>query len=98
MTRYDYHIVMRRVKTAELKARLSEYLRAVRQGEQIEVLDRETPIARLVPLDKEGIDAGGLRILPARVKGGLKGFKRPTDPVWNDVDYLAMLREDRDKR
>ena len=34
---------MKTVRIAELKARLSEYLRAVRRGETIAVLDRETP-------------------------------------------------------
>jgi len=33
---------MKQVRIAELKARLSEYLRAVRRGETIAVLDRET--------------------------------------------------------
>ncbi|MBV8843095.1 MAG: type II toxin-antitoxin system prevent-host-death family antitoxin [Bryobacterales bacterium] len=40
---------MRQVRIAELKSRLSEYLRAVRQGETISVLDRDTPVARIVP-------------------------------------------------
>ena len=37
------------VKIAEFKARLSEYLRAVRRGHEIVVKDRDTPIARIVP-------------------------------------------------
>ncbi|MBI4277676.1 MAG: type II toxin-antitoxin system prevent-host-death family antitoxin [Armatimonadetes bacterium] len=41
---------MRQVRIAELKARLSEYLRAVRRGETIAVFDRETPIAQIVPV------------------------------------------------
>lgn len=41
---------MKEVRIAELKARLSEYLRAVRRGETIAVLDRETLIARIVPV------------------------------------------------
>jgi prevent-host-death family protein len=41
---------MKEVGIAELKARLSEYLRAVRRGETIAVLDRETPVARIVPV------------------------------------------------
>jgi prevent-host-death family protein len=41
---------MRQVRIAELKARLSEYLRAVRRGETISVLDRETPVAQIVPV------------------------------------------------
>ena len=41
---------MKQVRIAELKSRLSEYLRAVRRGETIAVLDRETPVAQIVPV------------------------------------------------
>ncbi len=41
---------MRKVGVADLKARLSEYLRAVRRGESISVLDRSTPIAQIIPI------------------------------------------------
>jgi len=51
MTRKHYHMVMTKpVRVAELKSRLSEYLRRVRRGETLIVLDRDTPIARLTPL------------------------------------------------
>jgi prevent-host-death family protein len=38
------------VGIAELKSRLSEYLRRVRRGARITVLDRDTPVARLEPV------------------------------------------------
>ena len=41
---------MKQVRIADLKARLSEYLRAVRRGESIAVLDRDTPVAQLIPV------------------------------------------------
>jgi len=41
---------MKQVRIAELKAKLSEYLRAVRRGETIAILDRETLIAQIVPV------------------------------------------------
>lgn len=41
---------MRNVRVTDLKARLSEHLRAVRQGETVTVLDRSQPIARIVPI------------------------------------------------
>jgi prevent-host-death family protein len=47
-------MVMKAVRVAELKARLSEHLRAVRNGERITVLDRRTPIAQLVPVTEAG--------------------------------------------
>jgi prevent-host-death family protein len=47
---------MKQVRIAELKSRLSEYLRAVRRGETIAVLDRETPVARIVPVrERQGL-------------------------------------------
>jgi prevent-host-death family protein len=41
---------MKQVRIAELKSHLSEYLRAVRGGQTIAVLDRETPVAQIVPI------------------------------------------------
>jgi prevent-host-death family protein len=41
---------VKQVRIADLKARLSEYLRAVRAGESIAVLDRDTPVAELIPV------------------------------------------------
>ena len=41
---------MKTAKIAELKAHLSKYLRLVRKGERILVLDRDEPVAQLVPL------------------------------------------------
>jgi prevent-host-death family protein len=42
------------VGIAELKDKLSEYLRAVRKGGEVVIKDRETPIARLVPYENPG--------------------------------------------
>jgi len=39
------------VRIAELKAHFSEYLRVVRHGREIVIKDRETPIARLTPIE-----------------------------------------------
>jgi prevent-host-death family protein len=50
MTTSGHNEAMKAVRIAELKARLSEYLRAVRRGETIAVLDRETRVAEIVPV------------------------------------------------
>jgi len=42
----------REVKIAELKSKLSEYLRSVRSGNEVVIKDRETPIARIIPYEK----------------------------------------------
>ena len=82
----------KRVKISELKAHLSEYLRHVRRGHTVEVLDRDTAIAEIIPIKTT---ASGLRYRPA--KGRLQDVKVPPtlDPA---VDVVALLREDRDAR
>jgi len=40
---------MSSVRIADLKSRLSEHLRKVRAGRSLTILDRDTPIARIVP-------------------------------------------------
>ena len=40
---------MRIAKISELKARLSAHIEYVKQGEEVLILDRNTPVARLVP-------------------------------------------------
>ena len=54
MTYYDYYIVMINVRIADLKSRLSEYLRNVRRGSSLTVFDRDTPIAKIVPYGENG--------------------------------------------
>lgn len=41
---------MKTVGVTELKAHLSRYLKEVKQGEEILITKRGTPIARLLPL------------------------------------------------
>ena len=45
---------MNKVRIADLKSRLSEHLRQVRHGRSLTVLDRDTPIARIVPYEENG--------------------------------------------
>jgi prevent-host-death family protein len=50
--------ITRSVPVAELKARLSEYLRMVRRGHEVIVTDRGRPVARLSPVGPStGFDA-----------------------------------------
>lgn len=46
-------MTMKTVGVAELKARLSEYLRSVRKGHDVTVMDRDQPIARIVPYETQ---------------------------------------------
>lgn len=76
---------------AELKARLSEFLRHVRRGHSVTVYDRKTPVARLVPLDaSELIDTRP----PAGTVASLKDVPMPP-PLALDIGVLELLREER---
>lgn len=77
------------VRVAELKARLSAYLRAARRGHPVTVCDRDTPVARLVPYEPE-IDA-------LSVRRSIRPFREvvlPT-PLGRNVDSLSALLEER---
>ncbi len=78
------------VRIAELKARLSEHLRSVRNGATLTVLDRDTPIARIVPYA-----AAPLEIRKA--KRSLRDLKLPPKPA-NRTDSTAILVDDRRRR
>lgn len=81
---------MRKVRIAELKARLSACLRAVRQGETILVLDRDTPVARIVPAN-----SAVLRVRkPAPRAPALSQVKLPP-PLGLDRDIVELLRDER---
>ena len=82
----------KRVKISELKAHLSEYLRHVRRGHTVEVMDRETPVAKIVPA--EAIARG---LVVRRGKGRMQDVKLPP-ALDRKIDVVALLREDRDAR
>lgn len=97
MITHDYHVTMttRDVRVAELKARLSEYLRVVRRGRELTVYDRDQPIARLVPY---AAPAGRLQIRePVRAYRTLGDIRLPP-PVKLPVDAVTLLLEDRKRR
>jgi prevent-host-death family protein len=83
---------MEGVKVAELKARLSEYLRRVRRGHSLTILDRDTPIARIVPYAPE---ASGLVIRRPAEGLGKPSHVRLPPRLRTDVDIVALLMEER---
>ena len=78
-------------RVADLKAHLSAYLREVRRGGEVEVYDRDTPVARIVPYEAPG------RLVvrgPSRKYGRLADVPLPP-PLKLDVDIVELLLEDR---
>jgi prevent-host-death family protein len=90
---------MRSANIAELRDRLTQYLKEVRAGEEIIVRDRQRPIAKIVPLtidDDAALVAAGLmrkaqRPLPA-------AFWRKKRPKVTIRAAAAAVTEDRSDR
>jgi prevent-host-death family protein len=82
---------MKQVRIAQLKSHLSEYLRAVRGGQTIAVLDRETPVAHIVPIRERA----ALKIrTPAAGTPALKRVALPK-PLKIPMDIVDLLLEER---
>lgn len=96
MTIYDYHIVMKNtVRIAELKSRLSEYVRRVRRGQTITVLDRNTPVARLEPV---GTDVSRLVVREPTPGAPRPRAVRLPPPLRLKSDVLRLLAAERGER
>jgi prevent-host-death family protein len=96
---------MKTVSVTELKAQLARYLRMVRRGTEVQVLDRGVPIARLVGItSSSGADAQRLERLAkagiVRRGSGDLGWvfdEAPVSPS-GTPDLANALREDREDR
>lgn len=83
-----------KIGIAELKSRLSFYLRRVKRGRSITIYDRDTPIAQIIPFGGTG---------PLVVRERLPDAQRPGDyeapaGLLSDFDIGAMLDEERSDR
>jgi prevent-host-death family protein len=84
---------MRRVKIAELRDQLSKHLRAVEHGDEVEVMDRDRPIARIVPV----IEVRRVTILPAKRPFSSIRHRRYRPARWS-VSSTELLLEERQRR
>jgi prevent-host-death family protein len=81
---------MKGIGIADLKARLSEHLRSVRKGRTLTVLDRDTPVARIVPYAADPVEV-------RRATRRLRDLKLPP-PLSTRTDSLTVLLDDRRRR
>ncbi len=90
------------VSVSELKAQLSRYLRRVREGGEVQIVDRGKPVARLVGAGASGAEGGQVERLVAdgilRPGNGLMREVVESDPVKLDIDLTATLEDDRGDR
>jgi prevent-host-death family protein len=86
---------MKRVLISELKSHLSEHLRAVQAGQPLVVMDRKTPIAKIVPYD--GVPTGVVIREPKPGAPLFRDLEMPP-PVSLKVDLMKVLEEERADR
>ena len=97
---------MRTAKISELKARLSAHIEYVKRGEEVLILDRDTPVARLVPaapIDNEdtwmrSLIAKGAALPPADPHNRKKFVPRPVGPVIPQNVMDRVWEEEREGR
>jgi antitoxin (DNA-binding transcriptional repressor) of toxin-antitoxin stability system len=95
LTTSGHTVTMERVSVAELKSRLSHYLREVRAGNSFTVVSRDIPVATLGPLDPDEID-DLIVIEPTDDASPWTHLDLP--PLKHKIDAVALLRDDRDNR
>jgi len=87
---------MRNIKIGELKAQLSKYIRSVRAGEALTVMDRATPVAVISPYEDQGTKI--LWIEPVRTWKELMKMKVRPLPKALKRTMSKALSEDRESR
>jgi prevent-host-death family protein len=84
-------MVMKEVGIAELKSRLSEFLRIVQGGESIAVLDRNRAVAQIVPIRERP----GLRIRKPAAHSPKPNKVALPKPLISKIDIVQLLLEER---
>jgi len=91
---------VRQVGIRELNQNTSQVIERVRRGESVEITDRGTPVARLVPVEG-GVSllarlvAQGRAVAPSAGVGGPMPLPPMLgDPAVNSADELAAFRDE----
>ena len=94
---------MKQAKIANLKDNLSRYLEHVRRGGSVLVLDRDRPVARLVPLPHDGAHGASERLARLERQGlvrrgtGRSSVTAASKPVRLPGGVLRGLLEERER-
>lgn len=83
---------MKGVQIAELKSKLSQHLRLVREGGTVTVLDRTTPIAKIVPYQGQTPQLQVRKPLPGVPT--LRDIRLPP-PLRLECDVVELLLDER---
>ena len=96
--------MMKRATISQAKNQLSALIRRVRRGEEVLILDRDVPVARLVPVERVAARDEEQLLADLERRGILRRPLRPADPSLLDRlgpppkikgDILAALLADR---
>jgi antitoxin (DNA-binding transcriptional repressor) of toxin-antitoxin stability system len=79
---------MKEAKISEIKNNLSRFLTLVRRGETVRILDRDRPIAQIVPILDAG-DPGDAALADMERKGLVRRGSGVVDPSILDGDSLG---------
>ncbi|MBI4212082.1 MAG: type II toxin-antitoxin system prevent-host-death family antitoxin [Deltaproteobacteria bacterium] len=82
------------VKVGELRNHLSKYLKRVRQGAEVVITDRDTPVGRVVPYENHERESLEL-MAPQKGYSGLADLSFPKPSSISAVDELLRERRKR---
>jgi len=97
---------MKRATISQTKNQLSALLELVKRGEEVLILERETPIARIVPVERLGRSDSDARLAELERRGVIRRPRRKPDPGLLDRlgpppkargDILEALLKNRDE-
>lgn len=79
------------IQMADFKAHLSQYIRSVRQGHPLTLLDRQTPVAQVIPYSEK---PGKLTVRPPTRQPNQVIFP---EPLGKQVDVIRYAAEERQR-
>lgn len=80
---------MEKINISTLKAHLSESLKKVREGSRILVIDRNTPVAEIIPFNNQK---------KLEIREPVKQFRMPVSDINIETDPVEYLKQDRNTR
>jgi len=81
-------VLVKTINVTTLKAKASQAIREVRAGETYIILDRDVPVARIVPLEEDGLSSS----MP------IQKYRWPGLKIRVSADPVQYLLEDRRRR
>lgn len=92
---------LNQVRIAELKAHLGQYLKLVKSGEEVIILDRQTPVAKIVSFSSQ-FDLSSESTAPSKTWKTVMAELSATDEVMKpkrlNKSVQTYLQEDRGNR